>query len=190
MIAKEIRQLVSRTPFFTIANVLTFVRLLLLPPIFFLIRQDGSTAQYATLLLVVIGWLTDGLDGYLARRMGQISELGKILDPLVDKLFVLFLLFFLTILRDFPPWVLAIILIRDLLILGCGFYLAHKRKTIEGSHLWGKLTTNALIATAIAHFLCWRPLASILLILALGLAVISTWSYGRFFLEKLNEVSR
>lgn len=185
IVVKEIRQLVNRTPIWTLANGLTLVRMLLLLPIFLLLRQGSITAQYLALLLVATGWLTDGLDGYLARRMGQVSELGRILDPLVDKFFLLFLILFLILLRDFPPWVLAIILPRDLLILGGGFYLAQKRKTVEESHLWGKITTNALTITAIAYLLSWRSIAPILLGFALGMACISSWRYGRLFFRKL-----
>jgi CDP-diacylglycerol--glycerol-3-phosphate 3-phosphatidyltransferase len=188
MILRDMHLLVKKTPVFTAANVITLVRLLLLVPIFLLIRRDGQAAQMLVLFLVILGWLTDGLDGYLARRMGQISELGKILDPIVDKIFVLFLLLFLILLRDFPPWVLFIIFPRDLLILGGGFYLASKRKTVEQSQAWGKITTNALTATILAYLLRWRPVAPILLGLTLVLVVISTGSYGRLFLRKLQEV--
>jgi len=188
-VLKEMRTLVNRTPIFTVANVLTLVRVLLLVPIFFLIRRDGQTAQNLALFLVVLGWLTDGLDGYMARRLGQISELGRILDPIVDKIFVLFLVLFLILLRDFPSWILFIMLPRDALILVGGFYLAGKRKTIEESQVWGKITTNALTITAIAYLLRWRPVAPVFLGLALALMVISTWSYGRLFFRKLGDVS-
>jgi CDP-diacylglycerol--glycerol-3-phosphate 3-phosphatidyltransferase len=186
---RDMRLLINKKPVFTLANVLTLFRLLLLVPIFLLIRRDGHAAQFLVLFLVILGWLTDGLDGYLARRLGQISELGKILDPIVDKIFVLFLILFLILLRDFPPWVLFIMVPRDLLILGGGFYLASKRKTVEESQVWGKVTTNALTVTAIAYLLRWRPVAPLLLGLALVLVVISTGSYGRLFFRKLQEVS-
>jgi CDP-diacylglycerol--glycerol-3-phosphate 3-phosphatidyltransferase len=185
IILKEMRQLVAKTPIFTLANAVTVFRLFLLAPIFLLMRQDGAIAQRLALILVGLGWLSDGLDGYLARRMGQISELGRILDPLVDKIFVLFLFLFLIILRDFPPWMLLVVFSRDLLILGGAFYLAQRKKTVEESRFWGKLTTNAFIVTAIAYLLRWRPVAPVLLGLAVILMVISTWSYGRLFLRRL-----
>lgn len=186
---REIGRLINTTPIFTVANGLSLVRLFLLPLIFVFMRRDDGTGQLVTALLVALGWLTDGLDGYVARRMGKISELGKILDPLVDKIFILFLLIFLILLRDFPPWVLLIVVPRDLLILGGGFFLARRRKSVLESQLWGKITTNVLIVTAIAYLLRWRSIAPVLLALALALAVISTWSYGRLFLRKLQEAS-
>jgi len=186
IVHKEMRQLIGKTPVFTVANVLSLIRLALLPPIFLLIRRDGSGGQLLALLLVALGWLTDGLDGYLARRMGQTSELGRILDPLVDKIFVLCLILFLVLLRNFPPWALIIIIPRDLLVLGCGYYLARKRKTVAESQLWGKLTTNALTVTAIAYLLRWSFIAPAMLGVALTLLAISTWSYGRLFFRKLH----
>jgi CDP-diacylglycerol--glycerol-3-phosphate 3-phosphatidyltransferase len=187
--AKELRQLIKKTPIYTVANVLTVVRLLLLAPIFFFVRREGGTAQFVTFVLVGVGWLTDALDGYMARKLGQISELGKILDPLVDKIFVISLFFFLMFMRDFPAWVLIVIIPRDLLILWGGFYLARKRKTVEQSQLWGKLAASAQIITAIAYLLRWQTIAPILLGLALFMVAISTWSYGRLFFCRLREVS-
>ncbi len=186
---KEIRQVVAATPVLTVANGVTIARLFLLVPIFIWIRRDGTFAQYLALFLVGLGWLSDGLDGYIARRMDQISELGRVLDPLVDKIFVLFLFLFLILLRDVPPWMLPVILVRDVLILTGAFYLAGKRRTVEESRIWGKLTTNALILTAIAYLLRWTSLAPLLLVLALVLMAISTYAYGRLFLRKLEHIS-
>jgi CDP-diacylglycerol--glycerol-3-phosphate 3-phosphatidyltransferase len=189
MIIGEIRQLICRTPVFTLANGLTLLRLVLLPPIYLLLRWENGMAPPLTVLLVCIGWLTDGLDGYAARRLGQITELGKILDPVVDKLFVLALLVFLILLRDFPLWFLAVIVPRDVLILWGGLYLARRRKTVEKSQLWGKITTNVLLATMVAYLLRWTALMPFFLTLAVLLSVISTWSYARFFFRALHEAA-
>jgi len=189
MVIKDIHRLVTRTPVLTLANAITFLRLLLLPPIFMLLRDESHLAQDAAIVLVVFGWITDGLDGFAARRLGQVSELGKMLDPLIDKIFVLFLLLFLILLRQFPVWVLAIVLPRDMLILGGGLYLAYRRKTVEKSHLWGKLTTNLLMAVVVTSLLGWNFIVPFLLSLAVLLAIISTWSYGRFFFHEVRETS-
>ena len=184
----EIHRVISRTPLFTIANVLTFIRLLLLPPIYFLLADETAAMSGLALLLVAIGWLLDGVDGYVARRCDQVSELGKILDPVVDKIFVLCLLLFLVILRDFPLWVLAITIPRDLFILIGGYYLARKRQTVEPSNLWGKIATNVFTATAVAYLLRWS-VAPYFLALALTLLACSTWSYGRLFRRRLQEAA-
>jgi cardiolipin synthase len=182
----EMRQVIGRTPVFTMANGITLFRLLLLPPIYFLIAADSAATSGLSLLLVGIGWLLDGIDGYVARRLGQVSELGKILDPLVDKIFVLCLLLFLVMLREFPLWVLAVTIPRDVLIMTGGYYLARKRKTVEPANLWGKITTNIFTATAVAYLLRWS-IADYFLAFALGLLVISTLNYVRLFLRKLKE---
>jgi CDP-diacylglycerol--glycerol-3-phosphate 3-phosphatidyltransferase len=185
--AAEMRQLVNSTPVFTLANGITLFRLLLLPPIFLLIRQDDGAASALALLLVILGWLTDGLDGYAARHMGQISELGKILDPLIDKIFVSCLLLFMVLLRSLPGWVLAVIIPRDLLIMIGGYLLARRRRTVERSHIWGKLSTNMLTVTVIAYLLRLMNVAPYLLGLSLALLVISTWNYLGLFLHMLHE---
>jgi CDP-diacylglycerol--glycerol-3-phosphate 3-phosphatidyltransferase len=187
---KDMHRLVTRTPLLTLANAVTLLRLLLLPAIFLLLREESPVAQSMATALAVIGWISDGLDGFAARRLGQVSELGKMLDPLADKIFVIFLLSFLILLRQFPVWVLAIILPRDLLILGCGLYLARRRKTVEKSHLWGKLTTNSLMAVVVTWLCGWYFLFPFLLSLAILLAIISTWSYGRFFFHAVRATSQ
>jgi CDP-diacylglycerol--glycerol-3-phosphate 3-phosphatidyltransferase len=187
MIIAEIRQLIRRTPVFTLANGLSLLRLLLLPPIYLLLRREDGGVPLLAIVLICLGWLTDGLDGYAARRLGQVSELGKILDPLVDKIFVLTLLVLLILLRDFHLWLLAVIIPRDLLILWGGLYLARRRKTVEPSQIWGKITTNTLMATMVAYLLRWTTLVPFLLILAVLLAVLSTWRYARFFFRTLHE---
>ena len=105
---------------------------------------------------------------------------------MVDKIFVLCLLLFLVILRDFPLWVLAVTIPRDVLILVGGYYLAKKRKTVEPSNMWGKIATNVFTAAAVAYLLRWST-ADYFLALALGLRAISTWNYGRIFFRRLKE---
>jgi len=183
---QDMRQVITRTPVFTMANGLTLFRLFLLPPIYFLLARETGVTFGLALFLLAIGWLLDGVDGYVARRLGQVSELGKILDPVVDKIFVLCLLLFLVILRDFPLWVLAVTIPRDVLLLVGGYYLAKKRKTVEPSNMWGKIATNVFTAAAVAYLLRWST-ADYFLVLALGLLAISTWSYGRLFFRRLKE---
>ena len=69
--------------FLLIPNLLSLLRLLLIPVVVFLVARGHNTAA---LLLILFGMVTDILDGYLARRLNQVTELGKIIDPLGDKL--------------------------------------------------------------------------------------------------------
>jgi len=187
MILNELGQLIRRTPILTVANGLSLARLILLVPIYFLLMGKDGQVPTAAILLICLGWLSDGLDGFAARRLHQVSELGKILDPVIDKIFVLVLLIILTVLRDFPAWMLAVVIPRDLAILWGGLYLARRRKTVEKSGLLGKITLNLLITTVVAYLANWSVLVPWLMTMAVIAAVISTWDYARFFFQALRE---
>jgi cardiolipin synthase (CMP-forming) len=98
----------------TVPNLLSFLRLAGVPLFLYLVlgpREDG----WAIIVLAVAGF-TDWLDGQIARRTGQITELGKVLDPVADRLYILAVLFALAV-RDVIPWWLAIIIpLRDVLL--------------------------------------------------------------------------
>ncbi|HXH03086.1 MAG TPA: CDP-alcohol phosphatidyltransferase family protein [Candidatus Competibacteraceae bacterium] len=96
-------------------NLISLLRILLVvPSLWLLLRQRYD----ATLALVVVAALSDGLDGFLARRYGWSSRLGGILDPLADKLLLIGLFLVLGWLGELPWWLVLLALGRDLLIMG------------------------------------------------------------------------
>jgi CDP-diacylglycerol--glycerol-3-phosphate 3-phosphatidyltransferase len=187
MVIDELEKMIRRTPVLTWANGLSIMRMMLLVPVWLLLKRHEGSAPLGAIVLVCLGWLSDGLDGFVARRFGQISELGKILDPVADKIFVLVLLIILTVLRDFPAWLLAVVIPRDVIILWGGLYLARRRKTVEKSGLLGKITTNLLVATVVAYLANWKALVPWLMATVVLAAVISTWYYARFFFRALEQ---
>jgi len=100
------------------ANGLTLGRLILGPVIFAVLMSGRLWLAFA---LFVVAMITDLCDGYLARRSNSVTELGKLMDPLADKVLVSLLLvaFWRLGLRYVPLWMIAIVLGRELLILGC-----------------------------------------------------------------------
>jgi len=100
-------------------NILSIIRLLLVIPIsMYLLNGDYKLACY----LFVIAGITDGLDGFFARRFGWMSRFGSIVDPLADKLLIVVSFATLTWLDFIPLWLFIIVFARDLLIvLGVGF---------------------------------------------------------------------
>ena len=103
-----------------------------------LLSLPGPYAKGAGLALCVVAAVTDWWDGYLARRLNQITPMGALLDPIADKVLVLGLLFGLTRLGLLPAWMMAVILVRELLISGVRIYAASCRVIIpaekEGKH--------------------------------------------------------
>lgn len=99
---------------FTLANIITALRILVAPIFSFLLVQDDLWCYVWALVLFVAAALTDFVDGVLARRFGEISEIGIFLDPLADKILVLSALFGFVMLDLVPLWMVAIVVVRDI----------------------------------------------------------------------------
>jgi CDP-diacylglycerol--glycerol-3-phosphate 3-phosphatidyltransferase len=127
-------------------NLITLSRLLGLPFILYLLNQPTPEQRWWALGIFLVAALTDWLDGYLARRLEQVTELGKFLDPLVDKLLVLAPLLSLIALREVPVAGVFLILLRELGIAGWRV----NQSSISGANIWGKLkTVSQIIAIAL-----------------------------------------
>jgi CDP-diacylglycerol--glycerol-3-phosphate 3-phosphatidyltransferase len=129
-----------------IPNWITFSRLLAIPFLLYGLYNPSSQARWVCLTIFLVAALTDWLDGYLARKLNQITDLGKFLDPLVDKLLVLAPLLVLVELGKIPAWGVFVILARELAIAGWRV----NQTTITGANIWGKLkTVSQIIAIAL-----------------------------------------
>ena len=129
----------------TIPNVLSFLRIALIP-VFVALIVDPDTTR-AGLVLFVIVVATDWVDGTLARATGQVSDLGKVLDPVADRLAIAAGLIALVIADAFPLWAALLILIRDVAVLIAGLVLLSKRRTRIDVRYIGKVATFALMAS-------------------------------------------
>ncbi|PSB00841.1 CDP-diacylglycerol--glycerol-3-phosphate 3-phosphatidyltransferase [Merismopedia glauca] len=145
----------------TIPNWITLSRLLGLPIILYGLHQASSTWHWACFAIFLLAASTDWLDGYLARKLNQVSELGKFLDPLVDKLLILIPLLALIENQTVPAWGVCLILFRELAIAGWRV----NQTSITGANIWGKLKTVTQI-TAVGLLIA--PLSGEWSIAALG----------------------
>jgi CDP-diacylglycerol--glycerol-3-phosphate 3-phosphatidyltransferase len=169
-------------------NQLTVVRLLLIPVVglsltsSFTYHDQVGAAVYATAAA------TDTLDGYIARRRKLVTELGKFLDPLADKLLVITVLAILVSESVIPFWVVVVIFAREFLITGLRS-IAASQGVVVGSTPWGKsktLTQNCMIGLLILEqpFPVLHSLAVASVVVALTATVLSgldyLWRYRRF----------
>ena len=126
-------------------NSITLSRLLGLPVVVYCLYSSSLTVHWVGVAVFIAAALTDWLDGYLARKLNLVTELGKFLDPLVDKLLILIPLLILIDLHLVPAIGVCLILARELTIAGWRVGQAQ----ISGANIWGKLkTVSQIIAIA------------------------------------------
>lgn len=145
------RQVMKLSRFLNIANTLSLVRLGLLPLILLFLSFSEPLYARMAFLFMVVAFVTDALDGWFARRLNQVSLLGEILDPIIDKAYTISIAFFLIIFRNFPLQIASIILVRDFLILALGYLLFRSHLEFPRSNWLGKLTGCVYGATALAY---------------------------------------
>lgn len=171
----------------TLPNWITFSRLLGIPFLLYGLHNPTPEARWICLAIFLVASLTDWLDGYLARKLNQITDLGKFLDPLVDKLLVLAPLLVLIELGQIPAWGVFLILARELAIAGWRV----SQPKITGANIWGKLKTVSQIV-AIALLIAPLPQAwQLPSVIAFWISVILTLISGAIYLlpEKDNKTT-
>src|SRR5439155_14132999 len=129
--------------FLTVPNALSFLRILLIPVFCWLIVHRGTEA--AGILVFSGVAATDWVDGYVARRTGRVSELGKVLDPVADRLAIAAGLIALVARGAFPVWAAATIIVRDVAVLAVGAALLARRQLRVDVRLIGKVATFSLM---------------------------------------------
>ncbi len=127
----------------TVPNLLSLTRIVLIPVFVALISHHGTEAAGLLLLGAVVS--TDWVDGYIARRTGQVSNLGKVLDPVADRLALGAALVVLVVRDAFPLWAALLVLVRDGLILLAGAALMFRFRVRLDVRWIGKVATLALM---------------------------------------------
>lgn len=125
----------------TIPNVLSAVRIVLIPVFVLMLLNEGT--RFAGLLILGLIVSTDWVDGFIARRTGSVTELGKVLDPLADRLAVIAALITFVAIEAIPLWAALLILVRDVMVLLAAAWLGAKGVRIEVRPL-GKYATFTL----------------------------------------------
>ena len=159
----------------TISNIITFSRLVLLP---FIVYFMLSGQRVAAFVLMLICLLSDGLDGYLARKLHQESQLGKFLDPLCDKVFLAVVLLTLLYMKAVPLWLVLLIVLRDFLILLGSFILMRSKAVVEPSNTYGKITGFIFGVLILAFTIGWNVVGNITMYLSIPVMTIAFVTYA------------
>jgi cardiolipin synthase (CMP-forming) len=138
----------------TVPNVISFARILSIPVFVVLLLNEGT--ERAGLLVFALVAASDWVDGYVARRTGQVSELGKLLDPTADRLAIGAGVIALAVAGAVPLWAVLLVIVRDIVVLAAGIaLLVAKGRRIDVRFL-GKVATFTLMVSivllAYGHF--------------------------------------
>ncbi|MBI3592415.1 MAG: CDP-diacylglycerol--glycerol-3-phosphate 3-phosphatidyltransferase [Nitrospirae bacterium] len=172
---------------FNIPTILTFSRIILIP--FFILITPGS--PYLGIGIFLVASMTDFLDGYLARRSGQITKFGIILDPIADKFLVISALILLVDMVRLSAWVAIIIIVREFVVTALRV-VALSKDIVIPAETGGKLKTAAQMTSIVLLFLpggIWDidfyDLGLALMYIALVLAVVSGIKYTVSFWKRI-----
>jgi len=165
-----------------LANKLTLMRIAMVP-IFLLVFYlvEAPMNRYIGVFIFIVASLTDLLDGYIARSRNLVTDFGKFMDPLADKLLVVSTLIYMLDVGLMPAWALIIIVSREFIVSGIRLVAATKGKVLAAS-IWGKIKTATTMVMIIVVLLqlpfgFMGYIHQILIFLATGLTVISGIDY-------------
>lgn len=163
-------------------NKLTTLRVIMIPFfVFFLLWQNGEnrTFRMIALALFIIASLTDLLDGKIARKYNLVTNFGKFMDPLADKLLVCSALICLIELNALPAWMVIVIISREFIISGFRLIASDNGVVITASY-WGKFKTTFQMVSVVLLILDIQALAFVTTIcvwIALLLTIVSLVDY-------------
>lgn len=163
-------------------NKLTVLRVIMIPFFVAALLYDGGANQnmrYVAAALFIIASLTDMLDGKIARKYNLVTNFGKFMDPLADKLLVCSALICLIELGQLPSWMVIIIVSREFIISGFRLIAAEQGIVIAASY-WGKFKTTfqmIMVILMIANIQALNILTQIVMWIALALTIISLIDY-------------
>jgi len=175
---------------FNASNSLSFFRLLLVIPAWFAFNNfDHNIARYSVAAIGILATITDIMDGYLARKLNQITEFGKVIDPLADKVLIVFVVLNLFLIGEIPDYYFYMIVARDLLILTGGLIVSKKLGKVLPSDYIGKATVLAISFTLLMILLnVDRASLPYLLLYYLSIILIFV-SLGNYILKAIRALS-
>lgn len=175
-----------------VANQLTIVRIVAIPLYLLVLYINKDWSNVAATLIFILAGVSDFLDGYIARKYNMITDLGKILDPIADKILVAAALIALIDLDRLYWWIAVIMLARDFTMEALR-NLAASKGIIIAAGIWGKLkTTFQMVAIGMISFknvwlgINWYILGQVLMYVALFLSLYSAYVYFRDYFKNEN----
>ena len=162
-------------------NKLTIARVIMIPffLLFLLTRLGGAASKWIALAIFIIASLTDLLDGHIARKYNLVTNFGKFMDPLADKLLVCAAMICLVEMGRLPAWIVIVIISREFIISGFRLIASDNGRVIAASY-WGKFKTTfqmLMICLMIADIAQLAVVTAAVMWIALVLTVVSLVDY-------------
>lgn len=136
----------------TLANAISLSRALMAIPILIIHHATGKEANWLIIAFISYAFISDYLDGLAARKLNQVTEFGKVVDPLADKICAIILFFYAVLIGVIPLFFFLIMVARDLLILAGSLMIKKRRGKYAMSVMSGKVAVNLLSMYWIAAF--------------------------------------
>ncbi len=158
-------------------NAITFLRLVAVVPVVLFLSLGGAW-RFVGGALFLIASLSDVVDGYLARSRGQVTELGKLADPVVDKVLLLGGVLPLVAMGEVDAWLAVVIFGREFAVMGLRC-LAASRGRVLPSDLWGKLKTVVYTISVTLLIFGVRRFGLVTLYIGVAISILSAFNYFR-----------
>lgn len=129
---------------YSVANLITIVRLLMVPVFFSVLLRDSGRSRMAAFVIYAIAASTDWIDGQIARRTHTVTNVGKILDPLVDRMLLAAGVLGLYVIGELPLWIPVVLVLRDVYLLYGSYILERHHIRLPVTYI-GKVTTAVLL---------------------------------------------
>ena len=170
----------------TIPNILTTIRLFAIPIMAWFIYKSGKVGNENFGMIAFVFflsiWMTDVVDGFIARKFGMVSDFGKIYDPFVDKLFQFTTALMLLIIRKIPAWVVVFMLTKEVVMILVGAYLLQQKNMVVHSKWYGKASTALFVLALASQFFVpvdMKWVSSYIFIAPVSMAIFSLFAYGK-----------
>ncbi|HOC06438.1 MAG: CDP-alcohol phosphatidyltransferase family protein [Bacillota bacterium] len=176
--------------YFSLPNLISFLRLCLVPVYLYLfLRADSDSDYYVAAAVVLASFFSDFIDGFIARRYNMITDFGKVLDPVADKLTQAALALSITFRYSKVKILLIALIIKELLLGLAGLYMLRRGLKMDGAHMHGKISTVILYATLFVLLVIPVPAPVINILIAVCIVAMATSLilYLKLYYDMLNE---
>jgi cardiolipin synthase (CMP-forming) len=166
--------------YLTVSNVISASRIFLVFPMGYCLLAEFPHHRIWTAGVILVAVATDFLDGFLARKLHQVTDIGKIIDPLADKIGIGAYAILLALTGDIPLWFIFLVLLRDVLIFSGGLLIFRNKKIVPQSNWPGKISVSCIAVTLFIATLQMNSL-QVFFDISLWLSIVSMmwslWSY-------------